>query len=164
MSSGGVHVNIFLYYCAGIGEDFMKKSLKIFGITVASVAVVLYVSFLFILPRALKLEQFMPMVKEIAKEQANLDIDIQSPKLVTTPLLGVGIKTDNVSVKLPDGSTLAKVNGFKTYLSIPSLFLLTIKVPEVTVQSPYINLDIEKGEQFKVVRLIEQIINKQKHD
>ena len=164
MSSGCVHVNIFVYYCDGIGEDFMKKSLKIFGITVASVAVVLYVSFLFILPRALKLEQFMPMVKEIAKEQANLDIDIQSPKLVTTPLLGVGIKTDNVSVKLPDGSTLAKVNGFKTYLSIPSLFLLTIKVPEVTVQSPYINLDIEKGEQFKVVRLIEQIINKQKHD
>lgn len=142
----------------------MKKSLKIFGVTVVSIAVVLYVSFLFILPRALKLEQFMPMVKEIAKEQANLDIDIQSPKLVTTPLLGVGIKTDNVSVKLPDGSTLAKINGFKTYISIPSLFLLTVKVPEVTVQSPYINLDIEKGEQYKVVRLIENIINKQKQD
>ena len=142
----------------------MKKTLKIFGITLVSVVIVLYISFLFILPRAIKLEQFMPMIKNIAKEQANINIDIQSPKLVTTPALGIGIKTDNIKINLPDGSTLAKINGFKTYLSVPSLLLLTVKVPEVTVQSPYINLDIEKGEQYKVVRLIENIINKQKQD
>lgn len=142
----------------------MKNNKKILGITLLSLIITFYLAFLFILPHIIKLERYMPLIKGIVKEQAMLDIDVQNPQLITTPALGIGIKTDNVSVKLQDGSDLLKLNGFKTYISLPSMLLLTVKIPEIVVQSPVVKLDIAKGEQFKVVRLAEIIINKQKND
>ena len=54
------------------------KILKILGITVLSILVLLYLAFLFVLPNVVKLNDFKPMVQQIAKEQANLNVDFDN--------------------------------------------------------------------------------------
>ena len=80
------------------------KILKILGITVLSILVLLYLAFLFVLPNVVKLNDFKPMIQQIAKEQANLNVDFDNAKIIVTPLLSVGAKVDNLKVTFADNS------------------------------------------------------------
>lgn len=141
----------------------MKKFL-IFAVSALGLILAgLYLAFLFYLPKAVDLNEYKPLIQEIAKEQANIDVNFENPQIVTTPSLQAGFKTGEISIKLPDGSVLFSADSLQGRISLPSLILLTVKVSCVEVISPRINLDIENGEQFKVVRLVEDILNKQKN-
>lgn len=141
----------------------MKKFL-IFAVSALGLILAgLYLAFLFYLPKAVDLNEYKPLIQEIAKEQANIDVNFENPQIVTTPSLQAGFKTGEISIKLPDGSVLFSADSLQGRISLPSLILLTIKVSCAEVISPRINLDIENGEQFKVVRLVEDILNKQKN-
>ncbi len=141
----------------------MNKILKIVGFTVLGIVFALYICFLFVLPNVIDLNQYKPLVKDLAKEQANVDVDFDNAKVITTPLLGAGVKIDNVSVKLPDGSILLYADGIKTRVSIPSIFLLTVKVSCFEVENPFINLEIDKDNvDYKVIKLVENILNANK--
>ena len=139
----------------------MKKSWKIFGYSLAGITALTYLSFLFVLPNAVDINKFKPEVQKIAKEQANLSIDFENAKIITTPLLGAGIKADNIIVKLPDDSILFSAESFKTRVALPSIFVLTAKVSCLEIEKPFINLEIA-NEQFKVMQLVEDILNKGK--
>ena len=54
---------------------YMKKFFKVSSLSIASIVVLLYLSFLFILPNAVDLNKFKPEIQKIVKEQANLSID-----------------------------------------------------------------------------------------
>lgn len=140
----------------------MKKYWKIFGLTVAGFAALAYLSFLFVLPNVVDINQFKPEVQKLAKEQADLSIDFENAKIITTPLLGAGLKAENISVKLPDDSVLFSADSFKTRVALPSLFLLTVKVSALEINNPFVNLEIANDEQFKVIQLVEDILNKGK--
>ena len=141
----------------------MKKFL-IFAVSALGLILAgLYLAFLFYLPKAVDLNEYKPLIQEIAKEQANIDVNFENPQIVTTPSLQAGFKTGEISIKLPDGSVLFSADSLQGRISLPSLILLTVKVSCAEIISPRINLDIENGEQFKVVRLVEDILNKQKN-
>ena len=104
----------------------MNKNWKIFGFSALGVAVLAYLSFLFVLPNAVDVNKFKPEIQKIAKEQANLSIDFENAKILTTPLFGAGLKAENISVKLPDESVLFSADSFKTRIALPSLpFLIS---------------------------------------
>ena len=143
----------------------MKKFLTILGYTFLGILVLLYLSFLFVLPHAVDINKFKPEIQKIAQDQARLNIDFENAKIITTPLLGAGIKADNISVKLPDDSLLFSADSLKTRIALPSALLLTVKVSALELNNPYINLEIAKNantEQFKVIQLVEYILNKGK--
>lgn len=137
----------------------MKTFLKWFGIATGSFLIILYLAFLFVLPNAVDINKFKPEVQKLATEYAKLDVNFENAKIITTPLLAVGIKADNISVKLPDGSLLAGMDSFKTRLSLPHLLALCVKISCAEIESPTINLEIKDGKQFKLVTLIEEILN-----
>ena len=141
----------------------MKKFWQIFGFVILGIFLAAYLCFLFVLPNIIDLNQYKPLLKNIAKEQANLNVDFDNAKVVTTPLLGAGVKIDNVSIKLPDNSILFSAAGIKTRVAIPSLFLLTVKVSCLEIENPFINLEIDKDNvDYKVVKLVENILNANK--
>ena len=141
----------------------MKKFMQILGFIVLGVILAAYLCFLFLLPNVIDLNQYKPLVKDLAKEQGKVDVNFDNAKVITTPLLGAGVKIDNISVKLPDGSILFAADGIKTRISIPSLFLLTAKVSCFEVENPFINLEIDKDNvDYKVVKLVENIMNEKK--
>ena len=141
----------------------MKKFLKIFGFTLVGIMVLIYAGFLFVLPNVVDVNQYLPEVQKIAKEQGKVDLNIEDARIITTPLLGAGIKTGKITVKLPDGSLLFSADSLKARISIPSIFVLTAKVSCLEVEKPFVNLEIaEDNKDYKVVKLIEDILNEQK--
>lgn len=137
----------------------MKTFLKYLGFTTLGVMVLAYAGFLFVLPNAIDLNQYTPEIQKLAKEQAKLNVNFENIKIVTTPLLGAGIKAENISVKLPDDSILFSADKIKTRISLPSLLLLTVKVSCLEVEKPFVNLEIINDENFKVVKLVEDLLN-----
>lgn len=137
----------------------MKTFFKWFGIASGSLLIILYLAFLFVLPNALDINKFKPEVQKLASDYAKLDVNFENAKIITTPMLAVGLKADNISVKLPDGSLLAGMDSFKTRLSLPHLLVLCVKISCAEIQSPVINLEIKDGKQFKIVSLIQSILN-----
>lgn len=142
----------------------MKKFFIYTGITIFTILTILYLAFLFVLPNVVDLNPYLPEIQKIVKDQANIDIQIENPKISTNWLLQAGIKTGKVSAKLPDGSSILDIDGLKIRISLPNLLFLTVKASCVEINSPKINLEIINGEQFKVVRLVEDILNKKKNE
>ena len=138
----------------------MKKIIKMSGITAGIIVVIAYLSFLFILPNAVDLNNYKADVQKIVKEQTNLSLDFDNPKISVTPFLAAGITANNITVKLPDDSELLKADSFKGRISLPSLLLLTVKVSTAEITNPVINIDIIDGKAFKAVQAYEIILNK----
>ena len=60
---------------------------------------------------------------------------------------------------MPDKSTLFSAENLKTRISLPSLLLLTVKVSCLEINKPFINLEIINDEDFKIVKLVEDLLN-----
>lgn len=140
----------------------MKRFFKIFGFCVLGLIVLAYMGFLFVLPNVIDINKYKPGIQNIAKEQVGLNLNFENAKIITTPLLGIGIKTEDITVKLPDDSLLFSADSLKTRVALPSLFLLTIKVSCLEVNKPFVNLEILNDKQYKVVSLVEDILNGEK--
>lgn len=141
----------------------MKKFLKIICFVILGIIAILYITFLFVLPKVVDINQYKADIQKIIKEQANIDFECEGMSLVTTPALGAGIKTGSINISLPDGSNLLSADGIKAVVSIPKLLLLTVKVPCFEIYNPNLNIEIlETGEDYKIVKLIEDILNKNK--
>lgn len=141
----------------------MKKHLKTAGIITAALLIVIYAAFLFVLPNIVDLNKYMPEIKKMAFEQAGLVVDINNPKIVTTPLLAAGLKADGVSVKLADNSELLKTDKIIARISLPHLIFLTVKVSNAEIENPQINIDILDGKEYKIVKTIEEAVKKQEN-
>jgi hypothetical protein len=143
----------------------MKNFLKYTGFLLLGVVALAYIAFLFVLPNVVKLDGYIPMIKEIVKEQSNMDIEIKNQIISTTPILEAGVKIDDVSLNLSDGSNLLTTGNIKTKISIPALLCLTVRVSCLDIENPKINLDTNKQcTQYKVVEEIEKILNQKKDE
>ena len=142
----------------------MKKFFIYFAGSIVALLLVLYLGFLFILPNVVDLTKYMPEIQKLVKEQANVDLSVENPKISTNWLLQAGIKTGKVNIKLPDGSTILETDGIKFRISLPNLLFLTVKASCAEIKSPRINLEIANGEQFKFMTLIEDILNRKKNE
>ncbi len=136
----------------------MKTFFKYLGIFIGSVLLLAYLCFLIVLPR-FDIAAYKGDLQKIVKDQTNLNLNFENLKLYTTPLLEIGVKGEDLSVKLPDDSTLLSAESFKGKVAIPSVLFMTAKVSGLEVNSPKINLDIVDDKQFKVVSLVEDILN-----
>ena len=137
----------------------MNKWLKITGYIFLGIVVLIYLCFLFVLPNVIKIENYKAAIQKLVEEQAKLKLDFYNAKVVTTPLLGIGFKANDISVRLPDDSTLFSADKIQARVALPSILLLTAKVSCLEVESPFINLEIINDENFKIVKLIEQKLN-----
>ncbi len=137
----------------------MKKFFKITGILVITLIIVFYLSFLFILPRAVDLNKFKPELQKLVKEQTNLILDFDNPQITVTPLLSAGVKADNLSIKLPDESDFVSADSFTGRIALPSLLFLTVKVSTAVIDNPVINIDVIDNKAFKAVKAYEEILD-----
>ena len=135
----------------------MKKLLRKTGITILSLFILFYIGFVFILPNVVNLNKYMPQLKQILSEQSNLIIDIENPKIVTTPLLAIGLKADKVSIKLPDNSEFVNTDKVIGRISLPHLLFFTLKISRLEIENPQINIDIVNGQEYKISKIIEKL-------
>lgn len=140
----------------------MNKFWKIIGWGTLCIIIFVYGAFLFLIPNIIDVNQYKIDIQKLVQEQSGLNIDFENAKIITTPLLGAGFKADNISIKLPDNSLLFSADNIKTRISIPSLLLLTVKISCFEVDKPFVNLEIANNENFKVLKLAEDLLNQGK--
>ena len=141
-----------------------KKILIITGGIIGSLIALAYLVFLFILPNIIDLNQYKPMLQAAIKEQIPLNLDFKNAKISATPMLSAGIKVDDITVKFEDGTTLFSADDATVRVALPSIFVLTVKVPTLEINNPKLNFTIVNGKQFKILTLVEQILQKQEEN
>ena len=140
---------------------FLREFIKVIGIFFA----LLYLGFLFILPHAVNLNSYKPEIQKLVTQYTGYSLNYGKLKIVTTPLLEVGIKADNVNISLPDNSELFTADIVKGKVFLPSILWLTVKVSGVDIVNPKLTAEIlPDGEQFKAVRVYEDLVNAQRKD
>lgn len=140
----------------------MKTFLKITGYVFLSVILCVYLAFLFVIPNLINFDKYKADIQNLIKENTNLSVDFEKIDVITTPILEAGVNVKNLSVKLPDDSVLFSTESFKGKVFLPSLLWLSVRVTCAEVNSPYLNVEIINGEKYKVAKVYEDIINKQR--
>lgn len=140
----------------------MKKIFKIVGYICLSVLVILYLAFLFVLPRAINLNTYKPDIQKIVKDNTNLSIDFDKVDVITSPLLEAGIRTKNITVKLPDDTVLFSADSFKGKVFLPSLLWLSVRVSCAEIEAPKLNIEIINSEKYKVAKVYEDVVNEKR--
>ena len=146
----------------------MSKAWKIVLGIIFGILAIVYIAFLFVLPRSIDLNTYLPMLQDMVKEQTNLNLEIKNPRIVTTPILEAGIKADGIKLTLSDGSPVLSADGFKTKLFLPSLAVLSVKVSCLELHNPKIVLDTNpQATQYLLMAELEKMLdrlNKQKNE
>ena len=119
----------------------MKRVLKIAGYSVLSILFILYLSFLFILPKSVDLNKYKPDLQKAVKDNTGLTLDFDRVEVITSPFLEAGIRTKNIKVKFPDNTELFSADAFKAKVFLPELLWLTVRVSCAEVDSPKANID-----------------------
>lgn len=141
----------------------MKIFFKTLGILCLLLVFAAYFAFLFVLPKKVDLNAYKADLQKIVKEQAFLNVDFEDVHIVTTPLLEAGIKLSGLKITLPDNSEFLATDNVRVKISLPNLLLLTVRVSEIAIDNPRINVEIAKdGSQYKIMQVVEDIINEQK--
>ena len=136
----------------------MKKIIKILSVITLSFVVLLYLGFL-IAPFFINLDFLKPQIQQIVKDSSKLNLDYSKLKIYTTPLLSIGVILEDTNVSFDDKTSLFKSEKIKTGIALPSLLTLTVKTAYTEVVNPNVNLEIVDNKQYKIVTLVEEIIN-----
>ena len=139
----------------------MVKFLKITAIFLISLLILLYISFLTV-PYFINLDKYKDEIQKIFKENTKLNLDYDSLKLYSTPLLSIGATLDNIKISYDDNTHIFETPKVKLGLAIPAILFLEIKTSNCYIENPKINLEVanyNNEKQYKIVKIIENIIN-----
>ncbi len=138
----------------------MNKKLKITGFVILGLIGILYIAFL-LLPFIINVEEYVPLVQNIVKEQLNMNLEIKNPRLIATPLLEAGLKAESIKLTLSDNSPVLETDKIKAKIFLPSLTFLTVRVSSIDINNPKITIDTNpQATQYKLVSEIEAMLNK----
>lgn len=134
------------------------KALKIIGISVVSIIAVLYVSFLFVLPNVLNLNNFKPDIIKAVKDASGLDFEIDNLKLKTTWNLHTNIVINNVSIKYPDKKELLSAKKGEAGIKLIPLALLNIELAPIKFEEPKLSIAIEKDGRYDIEKYLNELM------
>ncbi len=139
----------------------MKKFLIGFLYVISILLIGFYMAFLtapLIVNKFYDFEQFKPIVQKLIKENSKLNLNYNSIKIYTTPMLSIGASVDNISVDFDDKTNFINIEKVKGGIWLPAIFALNIKTANVEITSPKINVEA-KDKQYKIVQIVEDIVN-----
>ncbi len=142
----------------------MKQFLKVTGYVLLCTGLLIYLAFLIVLPRITDLNKYKPELQKLVKDNTNLTLDFKNARLITTPFLETGVKADNITIELPDGSNLFKAESLRGKVFLPSLLGLTVRVSGADVNSPELNLEISDSEKLKISKVFEDLVNQKRKE
>ncbi len=128
----------------------MKKFLKFFGITVLTIAAIIYLGFLFVIPNILDAKAFKPQILKLVSDNSPVNIDYKSAKIFTTPALSAGLKVSELKVSEKDGNELASINYAKISVKLLPIIFKKIEGESIDISGVNISLDMYKDGHFKI--------------
>lgn len=136
----------------------MKQFFKILAYIVLSIFALSYILFLAI-PPFINADSYKSDIQKLVKDNSKLNLDYSKLRFYSTPFLSVGFILKDAKLTFEDGSLLASSPKIKGGISVLHLLAFQVKGAKCSIDKPFINLEIENSKQYKVVKLIEDIIN-----
>ena len=130
------------------------KKHKLFISLSLTCILVLYLLFLFAVPNLINLNNYKKDIQKIVYDTAKLNLDFSDMKIVTTPCLKAGINAKGVVLSYPEGEKIASLKEAEVKIALLPLILKTLKVSDVSVNSPELNFVILKNGQIDIVDYI----------
>ena len=118
--------------------------MKKIGIGILAVVAVLYLSFLFVIPNVVNLNNYTGLVAEEAKKATGLDMTINDAKFYTTPAFKAGIRVKDIQIKYPSTKVLVDLDTADIRLKLLPLLILSVQVDKVVVGEPTLNVMLNK--------------------
>lgn len=135
----------------------MIKTVKKLSIFLLSIVILIYISFVAILPIAVKPIKYKEGIQKLVKDNSGLDFDFKNAKIITTPLLAVGLKAQNTDLSLPENKNIFHADDITFRISLPSLLFKTVKVTYAKIENPTVNIDInDKGTNYEIADYFEE--------
>lgn len=130
----------------------MRKILKGMLIFIGGIILLTYLLFLVIPPIFINPVNYKSDIQQVVTEACGLNLDFKKARIITTPLLGVGLKADGLSVAMLDKKEIFSSQKAVVRLSLPSLLFKTVKITCFDVENPTVNFNINKsGTQYEVI-------------
>src|SRR5574344_1435984 len=120
------------------------KIFKVLFVLIVSALLIAYVTFLFVLPNVLNLNDYKPQVEQFLKDSSGLNLKLGNLKLKTTPALKVTILSTSADLSYPIGTQLLKTKNLKIDIPLVPLLGRTFKVSKIEINSPVMYLRINK--------------------
>lgn len=139
------------------------KKYKTFFIAFASVLVVLYAAFLFVVPNVININNYKKDIQKLVLDSAKLNFDFENIKIVTTPGLKAGVNAKGVKLSYPDGKDILTLKEAEAKISLLPLLLKTVKVADVYADSPSVSLQMQKDGQLDIVDYITKSLPQQEN-
>ena len=130
------------------------KKVKILTIILFTFIFVFYFTFLFVLPNVINLNNYKNDINKLAKDTVNLNVSYDNLKIVTTPLLKIGVKAQNLSVKYDEKNEFLNLQNSKILVNIIPLVIKSISFDEIYIDGLNLNLKILANGQLYIQKYI----------
>lgn len=130
------------------------KKVKILTIILFTFIFVFYFTFLFVLPNVINLNNYKNDINKLAKDTVNLNVSYDNLKIVTTPLLKIGVKVQNLSVKYDEKNEFLNLQNSKILVNILPLVIKSISFDEIYIDGLNLNLKILSSGQLYIQKYI----------
>ncbi len=138
----------------------MKKA----GIGILVVLLTLYISYLFIVPNLVNLNNYKPMITDEVKKATGLNVTLGDLKLYTTPAFKAGVKVKNVDILYPDSRVLVNVDYADVRLKLLPLLLFNIQVDKVIIDESSMNITLNADGKTDIEAYLEKQFPPQKEE
>lgn len=129
----------------------LLKVLKIGAGTVFGLFLVVYLSFLFILPNFLDINKFTPQIEAELKKQTKLGFELSNPKLKTTWRLGVKLSADKISLKYSDNRDFIDIKSPSIEINLPTLLFKQLNLDKIYSEDINVLLVFDKNKQYTIM-------------
>lgn len=135
------------------------KILKIVVLSILSIFIVGYFSFLFILPYAIDLNKYSPQITRILQEATGFKIEIKGLKVKTAWNFSAGALIDVTDLRYPTGKKFAQIKGLQIKLSLFPILCRKIVVDKVDADKIVLNSKFNKNGNL----LLKDFLNTRSH-
>ena len=140
------------------------KILQITSLSIFSIAAILYLSFLFILPNAININNFLPQINAQIQKQSGFKLSLENPKLKTTWRLGVKFVADKVSIKYTNDEDFINLSNPSVEINLPTLLFKHLNLDKIYVNDVELALIFTKDKKYTIEEYINKIIENNSTD
>ncbi len=135
----------------------MNKFLKYTLISVMSIIVVLYITFLFV-PFFLTgtINSYSGEISNVVEKACGFKVKLENMKILATPKLTVGAQIGHLEVALPTGETFLTIDNAQAKMSLIPLLVKKVEADMVGADNINLNLKVKKDGKFLIEDYIPQ--------
>src|SRR5574344_1268186 len=124
------------------------KAFKYILATIASIFLIAYLSFLFVLPNLIDMDKYSPQVTKFIEETTGFQVKVRNLKVRTSWNLSAGVLIGKADFKYPTGEKFAQINDLDIRFSLWSFFFKKVRFDSVSADKALMNIKVKSDGTF----------------